>query len=66
MTSEQREEFTRNFEIDFALSEHGLGRFRVNIFMQRGYPAIVLRFITADMPMSELKTFRQLGSRCAQ
>jgi twitching motility protein PilU len=53
MTSEQREEFTRNFEIDFALSEHGLGRFRVNIFMQRGYPAIVLRFITADMPRLE-------------
>jgi twitching motility protein PilU len=53
MTSEQREEFTRNFEIDFALSEHGLGRFRVNIFLQRGYPAIVLRFITADMPRLE-------------
>ena len=43
----------REFEIDFALSEHGLGRFRVNIFLQRGYPAIVLRFITADMPRLE-------------
>jgi len=53
MTSQQRETFTRDFEIDFALSEHGLGRFRVNIFLQRGYPAIVLRFITAEMPRLE-------------
>jgi len=33
-----------------AISEPGLGRFRVNVFMQRGYPAMVLRYITADMP----------------
>ena len=26
------------------------GRFRVNVFMQRGYPALVMRYITADMP----------------
>jgi twitching motility protein PilU len=53
MNSTQREQFMREFEIDFALSEHGLGRFRVNIFMQRGFPAIVLRYITADMPRLE-------------
>ena len=40
-------------EIDFAISEPGLGRFRVNVFMQRGYPAMVLRYITADMPRLE-------------
>ncbi len=38
------------WELDFAVSEPGLGRFRVNVFMQRGYPAMVLRYITADMP----------------
>jgi twitching motility protein PilU len=32
------------------VSEPGLGRFRVNVFMQRGYPAMVMRYITADMP----------------
>src|ERR1700729_290063 len=53
MSGPQREQFMRDFEIDFALSEHGLGRFRVNIFMQRGFPAIVLRYITADMPRLE-------------
>ena len=50
MAPEQREYFTNEFEIDFAISEPGLGRFRVNIFFQRGNPAIVLRYITADMP----------------
>jgi twitching motility protein PilU len=50
MTPEQLEYFQRELEIDFAISEPGLGRFRVNVFHQRGYPAIVLRYITADMP----------------
>jgi len=53
MSAEQREYFTREFELDFAISEPGLGRFRVNVFMQRGYPAMVLRYITADMPKLE-------------
>ncbi len=50
MSTEQREWFLREWEIDFAISEAGLGRFRVNVFMQRGYPAMVMRYITADMP----------------
>jgi twitching motility protein PilU len=53
MSAEQRDYFTREFELDFAISEPGLGRFRVNVFMQRGYPAMVLRYITADMPKLE-------------
>ncbi len=50
MTPEQIEYFQRELEIDFAISEPGLGRFRVAIFYQRGYPAVVMRYITADMP----------------
>ena len=53
MTAEQIEYFEAELEIDFAISEPGLGRFRVNVFHQRGYPAIVLRYITADMPRLE-------------
>src|SRR5690348_9481440 len=34
MSPEQREYFTHEFELDFAVSEPGLGRFRVNVFMQ--------------------------------
>ncbi len=50
MDEDQLEYFTREFEIDFAISEPGLGRFRVNIFHQRGNVAMVLRYITAEMP----------------
>src|SRR5512142_593002 len=50
MSAELREYFIHEYELDFAISEPGLGRFRVNVFMQRGYPAMVLRYITADMP----------------
>ncbi len=53
MSAEQLEYFHREFEIDFAISEPGLGRFRVNVFHQRGYPAMVLRYITANMPKLE-------------
>jgi twitching motility protein PilU len=50
MSTEQRTHFINELELDFAISEPGLGRFRVNVFMQRGFPAMVLRYITADMP----------------
>src|ERR1700761_6367874 len=53
MSTAQREHFINEWELDFAISEPGLGRFRVNVFMQRGYPAMVLRYITADMPRME-------------
>jgi twitching motility protein PilU len=50
MTQEQLEEFNRELEIDFAISKPGLGRFRVNIFHQRGNVALVMRYITGEMP----------------
>jgi twitching motility protein PilU len=53
MTQEQIDHFNEELEIDFAISESGLGRFRVNVFYQRGYPAMVLRYITAEMPRLE-------------
>ena len=53
MSTAQRDHFLQEWELDFAISEPGLGRFRVNVFMQRGTPAMVLRYITADMPRLE-------------
>ncbi len=50
MNEVQLETFTRELEIDFAISETGLGRFRVNVFHQRGNVAMVLRYITSEMP----------------
>src|ERR1700681_161793 len=53
MSQEQLEYFNEELEIDFAISEPGLGRFRVNVFYQRVYPAMVRRYITAEMPRLE-------------
>ncbi|MEM6819786.1 MAG: PilT/PilU family type 4a pilus ATPase [Pseudomonadota bacterium] len=53
MTEEQLEALARDMEVDFAVSETGLGRFRVNVFHQRGNLAMVLRYITAEMPTLE-------------
>ena len=50
MNEEQLDEFTREMEIDFAISKPKLGRFRVNVFHQRGNLAMVLRYISAETP----------------
>jgi twitching motility protein PilU len=53
MTKDQIEHFNQELDVDFAISEPGLGRFRVTVFYQRGYPAMVLRYITSEMPRLE-------------
>src|SRR5256885_12185032 len=45
MSSRQKEKFKNNFDIDIAYSVQGLGRFRCNIFQQRGTVGMVLRVI---------------------
>jgi twitching motility protein PilT len=45
MSPEQREKFTKSQEVDLAYSVAGFGRFRVNIFQQRGTMGMVLRVI---------------------
>lgn len=53
MNEEQLEEFTRELEIDFAISEPEIGRFRVNVFHQRGNIGMVLRFVSPKIPVLE-------------
>jgi twitching motility protein PilU len=53
MSEQQLEKFTKELEIDFAISEPGLGRFRINVFHQRGNVSMVLRFITPELPQLE-------------
>jgi twitching motility protein PilT len=56
MNEVQMETFKNNHQIDIAYSIPGLGRFRVNIFQQRGSAGIVLRVI----PMV-IKSFEELN-----
>ena len=61
MDEEQLDQFIRDLELDFAISEPGLGRFRVNIFQQRGNISMVLRYITADLlTLDELGMLEQM------
>ena len=50
MNEDQINYLTRELEIDFAISEPGLGRFRANVFNQRGNLAMVMRFVTLGVP----------------
>src|SRR5690349_14152247 len=55
MSEQQREYFRRNLEIDFAYYLPEVGRFRVNLFRQRGHCSMVMRYVK-DVP-----TFESLG-----
>lgn len=45
MTPSQQQTFERMKEMDFAISVRGIGRFRVNVFLQRGSIAVAMRAI---------------------
>ncbi len=53
MDNEQISEFEHKPEMNLALSEPGIGRFRVNIFKQRNQVAMVIRNIKTDIPQME-------------
>jgi twitching motility protein PilT len=49
MNEGQREKFENSYEMDLAYGIHGLSRFRVNVFMQRGSVSIAIRAIPYDI-----------------
>ncbi len=56
LTTEQEQLFKREKELDFAYSIKGVGRFRVNYFVQRSSDAIVIHHIP-----TVIKTLNELG-----
>lgn len=56
MNEEQIADFEKSPEMNLALFEEGIGRFRVNIFQQRNEVGIVARHIVSDIP-----NFKDLG-----
>ncbi|NLD70799.1 MAG: PilT/PilU family type 4a pilus ATPase [Limnobacter sp.] len=50
MNDKQAAEFEAHKEVNFAISPSGIGRFRVNAFMQLGRVGIVLRTINTEIP----------------
>jgi len=57
LSSEERKRlFAQNLDIDFIHQEAGVGRFRINIFQQRGTPTIVARHV-----YTRIKSFQELN-----
>ncbi|MHB8189405.1 MAG: type IV pilus twitching motility protein PilT [Ferrimicrobium sp.] len=50
LTQSQRERFEEQWDLDLAYSVRGLGRFRLNLFMQRSSIGAVFRVIPFDVP----------------
>jgi twitching motility protein PilU len=53
MTERQQKDFEATHECNFAIHVEGVGRFRVNIFMQQGRTGVVLRHINTQIPTIE-------------
>jgi twitching motility protein PilU len=53
MDEPKRQAFQQNPEMNLAVSESGIGRFRVNIFMQRNQIGMVIRSIKTEIPQWE-------------
>ncbi len=50
LNQHQIDDFLENLELNVALSRPGIGRFRMNVFMQRGEWSLVIRYIQAEIP----------------
>jgi twitching motility protein PilT len=67
MTNRQKQKFKETAELDMAYGVAGLGRFRVNIFQQRGNVGMVLRVIpTKIMTIEELHLPKVLEKICEE
>lgn len=50
LTPAQIQDFEKNLEMNMGMSYTDLGRFRVNIYLQRGEVSMVIRYIRSDIP----------------
>ena len=53
MNDRQQKEFESTLEMNLGIAPAGIGRFRVNIYRQRGEVAIAIRYITTEIPEIE-------------
>jgi len=50
LNQQQIDEFLENLELNVALSRPGIGRYRMNVFQQRGEWSLVIRYIREEIP----------------
>ena len=61
MSDKQAAEFERTKECNFAISPGGIGRFRVNAFLQQGQVGLVFRTIPSTLPTIDALGLPQVG-----
>lgn len=65
LTKTQHDIFNQYMELDFSFSLEGKGRFRVNLYRQKGYPAAALRLIPYQIPGLEELGFPPIVNKLA-
>ena len=53
MNDQQKAEFAANWEMNLAIARPDIGRFRINLYRQRGDVAMAVRYITNKIPSIE-------------
>ena len=65
MDETQKMGFEATMEMNLGMSLKNIGRFRINIYMQRGEVSMVIRFIKGTVPtIDELNLPQQLKDQC--
>lgn len=55
MNAQQKEDFERDKELDYAIAVEGLGRFRINAYFSRGQVGLVARIVNSEpIPLENL------------
>lgn len=63
LTKEQRDVFAKTLELDLSFEYQSKARFRVNLYQQKGAPAIALRLIPFQIPELDTLGFPSVVSR---
>ncbi|GAA5314876.1 MAG: PilT/PilU family type 4a pilus ATPase [Candidatus Pelagadaptatus aseana] len=53
LTPQQQEQFEEEMELSTSVTFEDIGRFRINVFRERGKPTVVARLIKGDIPAIE-------------
>jgi len=66
LNDKQKERYFRKNEMDLALSVAKLGRFRINLFRQRGTTGIAIRAVNTNVPSFEELSLPPIIKKLAQ
>lgn len=65
VSPDQEKRFSSRSEMDLALSVTNMGRFRINLYRQRGTPGVAIRAVNTEVPsFDELNLPDKIGDLC--